>query len=188
MVPDVCGSIQSSLATGGYLNLIEIEWSKKFSSWLTSQVLSGLTGLAAPIWYSTDVEYASHPRKSCGIVRVWILSRRAAPFFLNIYLFIGLPWVLVAACGIFSCGTRALSCGTRALSCGMRDLVPWPGIEPGSPASGVRSLNCWTTREAPAPFFLAAGEYFLETTAPDVISQDLLLQCSFVLVQVWVSL
>ena len=35
------------------------------------------------------------------------------------------------------------------LSCGMRDLVPWPGIEPGTPALGVRSLNRWTTREVP---------------------------------------
>ena len=29
----------------------------------------------------------------------------------------------------------------------MRDLVPWLGIDPGSPALGAQSLNCWTTRE-----------------------------------------
>ena len=35
------------------------------------------------------------------------------------------------------------------LSCGMRDLVPWPGMEPGPPALGAQSLNHWTTREVP---------------------------------------
>ena len=33
------------------------------------------------------------------------------------------------------------------LSCNMWDLVPQPGIEPGSPALAVRSLSHWTTRE-----------------------------------------
>ena len=56
-------------------------------------------------------------------------------FLKNIYLFIWLRQVLVLACGIFSCG--------------IWDLVPWPGIEPGPPALGVRSLSHWTIREAP---------------------------------------
>ena len=34
----------------------------------------------------------------------------------------------------------------------MWDLVPWPGIEPGPPALGVRSLSHWTTREFPLLF------------------------------------
>ena len=38
------------------------------------------------------------------------------------YLFIWLHWVLVTACGVFSCG--------------MWDLVPWLGIEPRPPALG----------------------------------------------------
>ena len=42
-----------------------------------------------------------------------------------------------------------LSCGMQDLSCGMWDLVPRPGIEPGPPALGARSLNHWTTREVP---------------------------------------
>ena len=33
------------------------------------------------------------------------------------------------------------------LSCGMWDLVPWPGIEPESPALGAWSLSHRTTRE-----------------------------------------
>ena len=50
-----------------------------------------------------------------------------------------------------------LSCVTQDLrsfgghlgsfTCGMWNLVPWPGIEPGSPALGVQSLGHWTTRE-----------------------------------------
>ena len=31
----------------------------------------------------------------------------------------------------------------------MWDLVPWPGIEPGSPAKGAQSLSHWTSREVP---------------------------------------
>ena len=55
--------------------------------------------------------------------------------------------LLVVAFGIFSCSMRTLSCG-------MWDLVPKPGIEPGPPALGARSLRHWTTREVPTPFFL----------------------------------
>ena len=41
------------------------------------------------------------------------------------------------------------------LSCGMWDLVPWPGIKPGSPALGAWSLNHWTTREVSHTSILA---------------------------------
>ena len=44
--------------------------------------------------------------------------------------FLSLCWVLVAACGIFSCSIWG--------------LVPWPGIEPGSPMLGMWSLSHWT--------------------------------------------
>ena len=36
-----------------------------------------------------------------------------------------------------------------ALNCSVRDLVPWPGMEPGPPALGVWRLNHWTTRGVP---------------------------------------
>ena len=39
------------------------------------------------------------------------------------------------------------------LSCRMWDLVPWLGIEPGSPALEARSLNHWITREIPTNIF-----------------------------------
>ena len=39
------------------------------------------------------------------------------------------------------------------LSCGMWDLVPWPGIEPGSPVLETWSLSHWTTREVPKLLF-----------------------------------
>ena len=54
--------------------------------------------------------------------------------FFYIYLFTWLHWVLVAACRIFSCG--------------MWDLVPWPGIKPGSPAL-MQRLSHWTIKEVP---------------------------------------
>ena len=68
-------------------------------------------------------------------------------FFFNIYLFIWLHRVSVAVGGL-------LSCGMWTLSCGMRDLVPWPGIEPGPPALGVWSLIHCATREVPSVAFL----------------------------------
>ena len=43
--------------------------------------------------------------------------------------------LLVAACGL--------------LSCGMGDLVPQPGIEPTPTALGAWSPSHWTTREVP---------------------------------------
>ena len=51
--------------------------------------------------------------------------------------------VLVAACGIFSCGSQTLSCG-------MWDLVPWLGTEHRSPALRAWSFNHWTTRKDPS--------------------------------------
>ena len=49
---------------------------------------------------------------------------RAKYFFKNYFIF----WPCHMACGI---------------------LVPQPGIKPAPPAVGVRSPNCWTTREVP---------------------------------------
>ena len=51
--------------------------------------------------------------------------------FINIYFYFIMYW---AAPG---------------LSEDMWDLIPWPGIEPGSPALGARSPSHWTTREVP---------------------------------------
>ena len=40
-----------------------------------------------------------------------------------------------------------------AAPCCMWELVPWPWIEPVSPALGARSLNHWTSREVPWTLF-----------------------------------
>ena len=77
------------------------------------------------------------------------------------YLFVCLFWlhrVLVVALGIFVVARGIFRCGMwdllveacRIFSCGMWDLLPWPGIEPGPPALGARSLSHWTTREVPS--------------------------------------
>ena len=47
-----------------------------------------------------------------------------------------------------SCSRQDLPCSVWTLSYSMSALVPWPGIEPGSPALGVQSLSHWTTRES----------------------------------------
>ena len=60
-----------------------------------------------------------------------------------IYFCLWLSWILVATCGIFSCGVRTLNCG-------IWDLVPCPGIEPGLPALEVQNFSHWTTREVPS--------------------------------------
>ena len=52
----------------------------------------------------------------------------------------------------------------QTLSCGLRDLVPWPGIEPGPPALGAKSLSHWTTREVPIHTFVKKIHFLL----PDI--------------------
>ena len=79
-------------------------------------------------------------------------------FLKNIYLFIYLFTYLLTylaapglSCGMqdLRCHVWDLHCGMRTLSCGMWDLVPWPGMKPGTPALGAWSLSHWTTREVP---------------------------------------
>ena len=53
-------------------------------------------------------------------------------------------WLLAVTHGIFS-----LWGGMQTLSSNMWDLVPWPWINPRSPALGTRSLSHGTTREVP---------------------------------------
>ena len=45
-------------------------------------------------------------------------------------------------------GSLVGACGLLVMAC-MWDLIPHPGIEPGSPALGAWSLTHWTTREVP---------------------------------------
>ena len=73
--------------------------------------------------------------------------------YLFIYLF-RLHRVLVAARRIFVAACRLIvaACGLLVAAC-MWGLVPQPGIEPGSPALGVRSLTHWAAREVPLSGF-----------------------------------
>ena len=50
---------------------------------------------------------------------------------------------------IFSCSMQTLSCDVQTLSCSMWHRVPWPGIEPRSPALGAWHLSPWINREVP---------------------------------------
>ena len=53
-----------------------------------------------------------------------------------------------------------LSCGMWTLSCGMWDLVPRPGMEPGSPALGAWSLSHRTNREGPKAYYFLMSRRF----------------------------
>lgn len=74
--------------------------------------------------------------------------------------------VLAAACGIFKTEMKMLfywytyiyvySLFAYFSSCGIPDPVPWPGVEPSSPAPGVQSLSPWITG-SPAPGNRSAG-------------------------------
>ena len=55
-------------------------------------------------------------------------------------LFSWLHQALVAACKTF-CSCSLQKCSLRTVPCGMWDLVPWPGIEPELPTSGVLVLT-----------------------------------------------
>ena len=48
--------------------------------------------------------------------------------------------------GLLAVACRIFSCNMQTLSCGMWDLIPWPEIEPRSPALGAQSLSPWTSR------------------------------------------
>ena len=92
-------------------------------------------------WRHSKTKASLGPQISL-LILAWGFPSSFFFFLIFIHLFIWLHRVFVAACGIF-----VVAC--RIFSCGMWDLVPWPGIKPGPPALGGRSLNCWTTREVP---------------------------------------
>ena len=128
-----------------------------------------LTGPVAPQHVGSSQTRAQTRVPCTGRQTLNHCTTREAPnnfFLIFIYLFIWLFWVLVAASevfaaarGICSCGIGMwdllvaacgiFSCGMQTLNCGMWDLVPRPGIEPRSPALGAWSLGHWTTREVP---------------------------------------
>ena len=122
-----------------------------FWSWLCQSVVTRCVTMGT--WFNLfgPVFSSVNPRGLDKVVsRDFFLISTVIWFLKKIYLlFIWLCRVLVAARGIFvaTCRIFVVVCGI--FSCGMRDLVPWPGMEPRPPALGVRSLNCWTTREVP---------------------------------------
>ena len=76
---------------------------------------------------------------------ILVLLLAFIPVYCLKYLFIWQCRVFLVARGVFSCSTQKL------FGCNLWDLVPWPGIEPGSSALGT-SLSHGTTREVPTGF------------------------------------
>ena len=65
----------------------------------------------------------------------------------QVHLFIWLCWVLVAACE--NCHLCFIM---ETLYWELQNLVPWPEIEPGSPALWGKILSHYTTKKVPHPF------------------------------------
>ena len=82
--------------------------------------------------------------------------------FLFLKIFIYLFWL---------CQVLVVACELLVEAC-MQDLVPQPGIEPGSPALRAQSLTHWTTREVPPYSFLELSiiTYFLPDTVMNLLS------------------
>ena len=75
--------------------------------------------------------------------------------FVKKSFFIWLCQIFAAACELFS-----LCCGMKGSLVIARDLVPTPGIKPGSPTLEARSLSYWTTRQVPPPLFVRSSVYW----------------------------
>ena len=116
------------------------------SKWLWSTPQSCLTQAGAeacgttPCQFSQDVasflilaEWGSFRSFHLAISIISFYLLREGILFKKIFIY----WVIYLA--------------VPGLCCGTWDLVPWPWIEPVSPALGVWSLNHWTMREV---FFL----------------------------------
>ena len=72
------------------------------------------------------------------------------------------------------------------LSYGMQDLVPWSGIEPGSPATGAQSLRHWTTSEFPGTNFNVWRVFPTHTHLQEIFRHQLdVLQFNSVLTSAW---
>ena len=94
-----------------------------------------------PFWFLSSCSPMVGGFLYCLEKHMWVCDFLFSMVF-DIYLFIWLHWLLVAACGIFSCSMWTLRCG-------LWDLVPQPGIKLRTPALGTWSLSHWTTSEVP---------------------------------------
>ena len=97
-----------------------------------------------PSWILASDNYSSNVGKGLLELLVYI--------FFNIYLFIWLHRVLVAAGGFLSCGMRTLSCGMHEGSSSLAsDRTQTPILE-------AQSLNHCITKEAPSCQYIAGNE------------------------------
>ena len=88
--------------------------------------------------------------------------RSIVAMIFNIYVFIWLHQVLVAACRIFN-----LHCSVQDLRCSLWDLVPWPGITPGPPANlGAKCLSHGTPPGRSLPHSFRQSAWFIVDFPP----------------------
>ena len=76
----------------------------------------------------------------------------------QLFAFIGTnPDQAVRPCFLFVGFVIFICLSVLGLSCGMRDLVPRPGIEPGSPTLLPGSSSRWTTGDVPVHHVLLSS-------------------------------
>ena len=104
-------------------------------------------------------------RHLLSISYMWLCYSFYKNIYLFVCLFIYLFWlcqVLVAACGIFSCGMRTLSCGMHAGSSSLtRDWTPSPCIESTESYPLDYQGSPFTTFEESSKFILLYEFYIL---------------------------
>ena len=105
------------------------------------------------VWKLQDIQngkwYKTNPDKGWPFFSLYLPRSFCPPVVWGFFLFIWLCSVSVVVHWISD-----LRWCIRDL-CSTGDLVPWPGIEPGSPALGTWSLSHWTTREVPGQFIFS---------------------------------
>ena len=116
-----------------------------------------LTGLVAPRHVGSS-QTRARTRVPCIGRQILnhCATREALNYFFNVYVcmyLFWLRWVLVAACGIFSCGMRTLSCSMHVGSSSPTRNRTQP------PSLGAWSLTHWTTREVPIDGFLEGNKW-----------------------------
>ena len=97
-------------------------------------------------WHHLSCKLFNTYKNTKGLLKEYLQTAKkiCKTSFFNVYYFIWLIWVLVAAHGIFiaSCKTFIVAHSLSSLvwelsfsaACGILLIAPWPGIEPTSPA------------------------------------------------------
>ena len=88
---------------------------------------------------------------SVEILSPWVCQTKVSDISPSHVLFKFYLAVLGLSCDMWGLRSSVTACGI--FSCSRRDLISWPGIEPGPPAAGAQSLSHRTARGVPSHCF-----------------------------------